>query len=128
MHSHFTNLLLDLKELFISHVEKVHDDFFIYVQPIDYLQPCPQCQGENVIRKGSAYLRKVRHLPAFGHRVFLFMPAIRMMCKHCEASLMILVTIEVEEKYGRDYINSKFDALGSESVLYQLESSGLNTR
>lgn len=88
MHSHFTNLLLDLKELSISHVEKERDDFFIHVQPIEYLQPCPQCQGMKVIRKGSAYQRKVRHLSAFGHRVFLLMPAIRMMCKHCEVSFV----------------------------------------
>ncbi|HJV15873.1 MAG TPA: ISL3 family transposase [Bacillales bacterium] len=88
MHSHFTNLLIDLKELSISNIENVHDQFFIYVQPNDYLQPCPQCQGKDVIRKGSAYLRKVRHLPAFGHRVFLFLPAIRMMCKDCDASFV----------------------------------------
>lgn len=88
MHSHFTNLLLDLKELNISDAEIRHDEFFIHAQPTDYLQPCPQCQKEDVIRKGNAYLRKVRHLPAFGHRVFLFLPAIRMMCKHCEVSFV----------------------------------------
>lgn len=88
MHSHFTNLLLDLKELSISRVEKEHHDCFIHVQPNDDLQPCPQCHGIEVIRKGIAYQRKVRHLSAFGHRVFLFMPSIRMMCKHCEASFV----------------------------------------
>ncbi|WP_442893633.1 transposase family protein [Bacillus sp. 2205SS5-2] len=55
---------------------------------MDYLQPCPQCRGLDVIRKENAYQRKVRHLPAFGHRVFLFIPAIRMMCKHCEISFV----------------------------------------
>jgi transposase len=88
MHSHFTNLLLDLKELSISRVEKEHHDCFIHVQPNDDLQPCPQCHGIEVIRKGIAYQRKVRHLSAFGHCVFLFMPSIRMMCKHCEASFV----------------------------------------
>ena len=88
MHSHFTSILFDLKELTISSVENIQDDFLIRVQPIDDLQPCPQCQGMDVIRKGTAYQRKVRHLPAFGHRVFLFVPAIRMMCKHCEASFV----------------------------------------
>ena len=88
MHSHFTSILFDLKELTISSVENIQDDFLIRVQPIDDLQPCPQCQGMDVIRKGTAYQRKVRHLPAFGHHVFLFVPAIRMMCKHCEASFV----------------------------------------
>ncbi|PMC37489.1 transposase [Bacillus sp. UMB0899] len=88
MHSHFTSDLFDLKELSISTIENREDDFFIHVQPMDYLQACPQCQGMKVIRKGSAYQRKVRHLPAFGHRTFLLMPAIRMMCKDCEASFV----------------------------------------
>jgi len=88
MHSHFTSILFDLKELTISHVEKEHDAFLIHVQPTQDLQPCPQCQRTEVIRKGIPYQRKVRHLPAFGHRVFLLFPAIRMMCKHCEASFV----------------------------------------
>ena len=35
MHSHFTSLLFDLKELTISSIENVQDDFLIHVQPID---------------------------------------------------------------------------------------------
>lgn len=85
MHSHFTSILFDLKELTISNIEKIDDYFLIHVQPVDYLQPCPQCHGMKVIRRGSAYQRKVRHLPAFGRRVFLSLPAIRMSCKHCDA-------------------------------------------
>lgn len=88
MHSHFTNLLLDIKELSISDVEKVEADFWIHVQPTDHLQSCPQCHGKDVIRKGCAYQRKVRHLPAFGCRVFLFLPAIRLMCKQCDVSFV----------------------------------------
>lgn len=88
MHSHFTSLLFDLKELSISSIENVQDDFFIHAQPTDWLQDCPQCKGKNVIRKGCAYLRKVRHLSAFGRRVYLLLPAIRMSCKQCEASFV----------------------------------------
>ena len=88
MHSHFTSILFDLKELTISSVENIQDDFLIHVQPIDDLQPCPRVSGNGCDSQGKAYQRKVRHLPAFGHRVFLFMPAIRMMCKHCEASFV----------------------------------------
>lgn len=88
MHSHFTSLLFDLKELSISNIENVQGDFFIHVQPTDHLQACSQCKGKNVIRKGCAYLRKVRHLSAFGSRVYLLLPAIRMSCKQCEASFV----------------------------------------
>lgn len=63
MHSHFTGLL-DFKELSISNIENVQDDFFIYVQPTDYPQTCTQCQGTAIIRKDYAYQRKVRHLLA----------------------------------------------------------------
>ncbi|MGE6370978.1 transposase family protein [Planococcus kocurii] len=86
MHSHFTNLLLDIKELSISDVQKVDADFRIHVQPTDHLQSCPQCYGKDVIRKGCAYQRKVRHVPAFGSRVFLLLPAIRLMCRRCDVS------------------------------------------
>lgn len=88
MHSHFTNLLLDIKELSISDVQKVDADFWIQVQPTDHLQACPQCHGKEVIRKGCAYQRKIRHLPAFGCRVFLLLPAIRLMCKRCDVSFV----------------------------------------
>lgn len=88
MHSHFTSLLLDLKELFISSVEKINDDFYIHAQPVEYLQSCPQCEESAVIRKGCAYQRKVRHLPAFGHRVYLVLPSIRLCCKHCGISFV----------------------------------------
>lgn len=88
MHSHFTSLLLDLKELSISNVENIQHDFFIHVYPTEYLQICPQCQGENIIRKGIAYQRKVRHLSAFGRRVFLLLPAIRLFCKQCDITFV----------------------------------------
>ena len=55
MHSHFTSILFDLKELTISNIENVHGDFFIHAQPTDYLQPCPQCQEDDTIRKGISY-------------------------------------------------------------------------
>lgn len=88
MHSHFTSLLLDLKELTISNVENINDDFYIHVQPVEYLQSCPQCKETDVIRKGCAYQRKVRHLSAFGHRVYLLLPSIRLCCKHCGVSFV----------------------------------------
>ncbi|ANU12059.1 hypothetical protein BBH88_18245 [Planococcus antarcticus DSM 14505] len=88
MHTHFTNFLLNIKELSVSEVQKVEADVWIQVQPTDRLQACPQCQGTEVIRKGCAYQRKVRHLSAFGCRVFLFLPAIRLMCKQCDVSFV----------------------------------------
>ncbi|HEY2494052.1 MAG TPA: hypothetical protein VGI33_14255 [Paenibacillus sp.] len=88
MHSHFTSPLLDLIEPSISNIENVRDNFFIHVQPIDYLQACPRYQAKNVIRKGSAYLRKVCHLAAFDRRIFLLLTAIRMLCKQFESSFV----------------------------------------
>ncbi|MGM0877725.1 MAG: transposase family protein [Bacillota bacterium] len=88
MHSHFNSILLDLKELTIFQVEKTDEDFFIHVKPTAYTQPCPACHSNQVIRRGVAYQRKVCHLPTFGRRVFLILPAIRMTCTHCEASFV----------------------------------------
>lgn len=113
MHSHFTSLLLDLKELSISNIEKVQDDFLIHVQPVDYLQACPQCQGTAVIRKGCAYQRKVRHLSAFGRRVFLLLPAIRLFCKQCEASFVWQYTCVM---LGKQYTIQFEDSLPSHVV------------
>jgi transposase len=88
MHSHFTNILFDLPELNIRHIQKENEFFFIEAEPVDYTQHCPICAASETIRRGTAYRRKVRHLPAFGRRVFLILPAIRMTCTHCEASFV----------------------------------------
>lgn len=85
MHSHSIKVLLDLPELNVCAIQKVKDQVLIEVTPIDATQPCPVCASTQTIRRGTAYQRKVRHLPAFGKRVYLLLPAIRLTCKDCHA-------------------------------------------
>lgn len=85
MHSHSIKVLLDLPELNVRTIQKEHDQVLIEMTPIDTTQPCPICASMQTIRRGTAYQRKVRHLDAFGKRVYLFLPAIRLTCKKCHA-------------------------------------------
>lgn len=88
MHSYSTNILLNLPELNICLIHEETDAFLLNVEPVTRTQPCPCCGSEHVIRRGVAYTRKVRHLPAFGRPVYLCLPAIRMTCKGCHASFV----------------------------------------
>lgn len=88
MHSQFNNILLDLPELKIGQVQKENQEIFIYAQPVDYTQPCPICSSTQTVRRGIAYTRKIRHLSAFGKRVFLQLPAIRLSCCSCHAKFV----------------------------------------
>lgn len=88
MHSHSINILLNLPELNICHISETEDAFLLEVEPIGFTQPCPVCSSCHVIRRGTAYMRRVRHLPAFGRTVYLLLPAIRMTCKDCQASFV----------------------------------------
>lgn len=85
MHSHSIKVLLDLPELNVCAIQKEKDQVLIEVTPIDATQPCPVCASTQIIRRGTAYQRKVRHLAAFGKRVYLLLPAIRLTCKDCHA-------------------------------------------
>lgn len=85
MHSHSIKDLLDLPELNVRTIQKEQDQVLIEVTPIDATQPCPVCASTQTIRRGTAYQRKVRHLAAFGKRVYLLLPAIRLTCKDCHA-------------------------------------------
>lgn len=88
MHSHFSSILLDLPELNIGHIQKEKDEIFIQAEPVEYTQPCPICSSVQTIRRGVAYKRKIRHLSAFGRRVFLHLPAIRLSCGECHSSFV----------------------------------------
>lgn len=88
MHSHFNNTLLDLPELNATKIHKEDDHFLFEVEPVEHTQDCPICGFSQTIRRGVAYSRRVRHLPAFGRRVYLLLPAIRLSCNRCLASFV----------------------------------------
>ncbi|WP_285398114.1 hypothetical protein [Lysinibacillus sp. fls2-241-R2A-57] len=50
-------------------------------EPIELKQSCLICKSNQTIRRGISYRRTVRHLDAFGCRVYLKLPAIRLSCK-----------------------------------------------
>ncbi|WP_081750752.1 transposase family protein [Paenibacillus maysiensis] len=59
------------------------------VTPVAHKQCCPLCQtDEFVIRKGINTPRLVRHLPAFGKKIVLVVPTIRMYCSSCGAGFV----------------------------------------
>ena len=43
---------------------------------------------ETDFHRGTGYIRKVRHLDAFGCQLYLMLPAIRLSCKECMASFV----------------------------------------
>lgn len=88
MHAHSIKDLWDLPQLKIIATEKVNQQIFIDVMPIESKQSCPVCQSHQTIRRGISYRRTVRHLDAFGCRVYLKLPAIRLSCKACTASFV----------------------------------------
>lgn len=55
----------------------------IEVEPTEYTQLCPCCKSVNTIRRGSAGIRRVKHLPIFQNEVILKVPKIRMSCNDC---------------------------------------------
>lgn len=90
MQTQYINQLLDLPEVRIHQITPVSaDEIHIDAVPVAKRQCCPICCSEEfVILKGSNGLRKIRHLPAFGKRIYLLVPAIRMLCTACKVSFV----------------------------------------
>lgn len=87
MHSHSIKDLLNLPELNVRTIQKEQDQVLIEVAPVDVTQPCPVCESTQTIRCDTAYQRKVRHLEAFGKRVYLLLYAFR---KHRQQRFIVL--------------------------------------
>lgn len=85
MHLQYTELLLGLPEVNVKKIISIDENTLqIEVVPQGQRQNCPLCQSDqSVIRKGTNKARKVQHLPSFGKRVYLYLPAIRLYCKSC---------------------------------------------
>lgn len=62
------------------------------------------CASAQTIRRGTAYQRKVRHLPAFGKRVYLLLPAIRLSCTNCPANFVWAYhCVEPKKRYTKAF-------------------------
>lgn len=90
MQNQYIKEMLEIPELQIHQILPMSaDEVHIEVIPVAHKQGCPFCQlDEFVIRKGTNGPRTVRHLPAFGKKVFLVVPTIRMHCSLCEISFV----------------------------------------
>lgn len=81
------NSLIDLPGVHVTSMQKETDTIFCEGKPNTHVQACPTCRSDaSVIRRGTAYYRTIRHLPAFGCPVFLQLPAIRLSCEGCHTS------------------------------------------
>lgn len=104
MHSHSIKDLWDLPQLHIVTTEKEERRIFIEAIPVDYIQPCPICHSSQIIRRGTAYIRNIRHLDAFGCQVYVQVPAIRLSCKECTASFVwVYDFVDPKKKYTKAF-------------------------
>ncbi|SFP68444.1 Transposase [Salibacterium halotolerans] len=114
MYFHSINDLLDLPELRITSVQKEMDTIEFGVEPCTSLQSCPTCRSkERVIRRGVAYRRKVRDLAAFGSKVFLHLPAIRLYCHSCKVSFVW----DYEDVEPKKQVTKRFEKQASSYVV-----------
>jgi transposase len=115
MHTHFISHLLDLPGIQITSVQQETDGLICQVQPNDVVQACPTCRSAaSVIRRGTAYIRKVRHLPVFGYDVFLHLPAIRLSCHGCGSSFVWQYEgVAPKKRYTKAFEQQVSSVLGS---------------
>lgn len=90
MQNQYIKEMLNIPELHIKQIVPIRtDEIHIEAIPIAFKQACPLCQSEEyVIRKGTNAPRIIRHLPAFGKKVFIVVPTIRLMCSSCEVGFV----------------------------------------
>ncbi|OMF26761.1 ISL3 family transposase [Paenibacillus sp. FSL H8-0548] len=90
MQIQYINEMLDIPELQIKQIVRISaDEIHIEVTPIAQKQCCSICRSdEYVIRKGSNDIRSVRHTPAFGKKVYLLVPSIRLACNQCDVGFV----------------------------------------
>lgn len=86
MQNQYINEWLNIPELHIKQILCSNDDeLHLEAIPVTQRQCCPVCGSvQHVIRKGKNGIRIVRHLPVFGKKSYLHVPAIRLQCTDCE--------------------------------------------
>ena len=90
MQIQYINGMLGIPELHIQHIWFIYDDeLHLEASPLSVKQCCPICKtDQDVIRKGSNGLRRVRHLPVFEKNIYLNVHSIRMHCTSCDAGFV----------------------------------------
>lgn len=113
MHLQDINKLLNLQDINIVNISEIIDStVFITLEPTEYIQACPYCSCDDVIRRGKSGYRHVRHLPIFEDKTILRLPKIRMCCKNCNASF----TWQYSFVTGKSRYSSAFKAKVSQAV------------
>lgn len=84
MHLQDITDLLNLQGVVVSKFMYGYEDaVYITLEPVEHTQNCPCCNSSNIIRRGSAGYRKIRHLPIFEYKTILRAPRIKMSCNDC---------------------------------------------
>lgn len=84
MHLQDITNLLNLQGVVVSKfIYGYEDTVYVTIEPVEYIQNCPCCNSSNIIRRGSAGYRKIRHLSIFDYKTIIKAPKIKMSCKDC---------------------------------------------
>lgn len=115
MHTPFISPLLHFPEVQVTSVHKETGYILCHAEPKASVQACPTCRSAaSVIRRGIAYIRKVRHLPAFGSDVFFHLPAIRLSCHGCGGSFVWQYEgVAPKKRYTKAFEQQASSVLGS---------------
>lgn len=102
------------------------DTIYITAEPIGYTQTCPCCKSSNAIRRGSAGIRKIHHLPIFQNKVILKVPKIRMSCKDCSASFSWQYTfVSGKSRYTNEFKEFIATKVPGATVLHCVKTLGI---
>ena len=104
----------------------VDDTIYITAEPIEYTQTCPCCKSSNAIRRGSAGIRKIQHLPIFQNKVILKVPKIRISCKDCGASFSWQYTfVSGKSRYTNEFKEFIATKVPGATVLHCVKTLGI---
>ncbi len=78
--------LITLQGVKIAQIDNKAEEVSVWVEPSEYIQNCPCCGRNQVIRNGKDGFRFVRHLPIAEKKCLLIVPQIRLRCKNCSAT------------------------------------------
>ena len=123
MHIKDINKLLNLQDINIVKISDVYENTVeITLEPINYIQSCPCCNNNKVIRKGSLGYRKVRHLSLCGNKTILLLPKIRLYCKDCFLNFTFKYEfIEGKSRYTNQYKDNLASAVTGSTVAHASE-------
>lgn len=123
MHIKNINKLINLQDINIVKISDVFKNTVeITVEPLNYIQSCPCCNNNNIIRKGSSGYRKVRHLSLCGNKTILLVPKIRLYCKDCLFNFTFNYEfIDGKSRYTNQYKDNLASSVIGSTVAYASE-------